>query len=144
MPPEPAAIERAFAANRWPPRWRDGVHPFHHFHANTHEVLGVASGTATVLFGGPNGRELTVAAGDVVAIPAGIGHCNIRQSDDLLMVGAYPDNAPRPDMHRDSPAAPERWAAVVARVAPPPALGAGLAHDRAGRNVPGMNHTIKQ
>ena len=25
-----------------------------------------------------------------------------------------------------------------------PALGAGLAHDRAGRNVPGMNHTIKQ
>ena len=104
VPADPAGIELLFAANRWPPAWRDGVHPFHHFHANTHEALGVARGHATVLFGGPGGQELSVSAGDVVVIPAGVGHCNIRQSPDLLIVGAYPDNAPRPDMHRGKPA----------------------------------------
>ena len=57
MPPDPAAIERLFAANRWPPAWRDGVHAFHHFHSNAHEALGVARGEATVLFGGPNGQD---------------------------------------------------------------------------------------
>ena len=41
LPADPGAIEARFAANRWPPAWRDGVHPFHHFHANTHEALGV-------------------------------------------------------------------------------------------------------
>lgn len=100
LPADPAAIEQAFAAHRWPPAWRDGVHPFHHFHANTHEALGVARGSAKVQFGGPTGQALTVQAGDVVVVPAGVGHCNLAQTPDLLIVGAYPDNAPRPDMHR--------------------------------------------
>ena len=97
---DPAAIERVFAANRWPPAWRDGVHPFHHFHSNTHEALGVARGETSVLFGGPGGQVLTVRAGDVVVIPAGVGHCCQSRSADLLIVGAYPDNAPRPDLRR--------------------------------------------
>ncbi len=100
LPADPAAMEKAFAEHRWPPAWRDGVHPFHHFHSNTHEALGVASGSAKVQFGGPGGQALTVEAGDVVVVPAGVGHCNLEQSPDLLIVGAYPDNAPRPDMHR--------------------------------------------
>ena len=44
VPADPAAIERVFTANRWPAAWRDQVHPFHHFHSNAHEALGVASG----------------------------------------------------------------------------------------------------
>ncbi len=104
VPADPTAIERLFATNRWPPAWRDGVHPFHHFHSSAHEVLGVARGEASVLFGGPGGKVLTVQAGDVVVVPAGVGHCNQRQSDDLLIVGAYPDNAQRPDLRRGKPA----------------------------------------
>jgi uncharacterized protein YjlB len=100
VPADAGAIEQTFATNRWPPAWRAGVHPYHHFHANTHEALGVAQGTATVLFGGPNGRELQVSAGDIVIVPAGVGHCNKAQSGDLLIVGAYPDNAPPPDQYR--------------------------------------------
>src|SRR5580692_5706016 len=103
VPADAVAIERTFAANRWPPAWRNGVHPFHHFHSTAHEVLGVARGEAAVLFGGPDGTALTVRAGDVVVVPAGVAHCNQGQSSDLLIVGAYPDNAPNPDLRRGEP-----------------------------------------
>src|SRR5215472_10634801 len=56
VPADPAAIERIFTTNRWPAAWRDAVHPFHHFHSDAHEALGVASGSAKVRFGGPAGR----------------------------------------------------------------------------------------
>lgn len=121
VPADPAAIERLFAANRWPPAWRDGVHPFHHFHSSAHEVLGVARGEATVLFGGPGGETLTVRAGDVVVIPAGVGHCNQAQSGDLLIVGAYPDNAPRPDLRRGKPAEHDAVQKAIGIVPLPPA-----------------------
>ena len=29
----PAAIERLFDENQWPPQWRDGIYPFHHYHS---------------------------------------------------------------------------------------------------------------
>ena len=118
---DPAAIERLFAANRWPPAWRDGVHPFHHFHSTAHEVLGVARGHATVLFGGPNGTSLTLRAGDVVVVPAGVAHCNQQQSGDLLIVGAYPDNAAGPDLRRGKPGEHGAASAAIAAVPRPAA-----------------------
>ena len=128
VPPDPAEIERRFAANRWPPAWRDGVHPFHHFHSTAHEVLGVARGEATVLFGGPHGTALTVRAGDVVVVPAGVAHCNQGQSSDLLIVGAYPDNAPRPDLRRGKPNEHDAASQAISAVPRPqadPVEGAG-------------------
>jgi uncharacterized protein YjlB len=121
VPADAAAIERVFAANGWPPAWRNGVHPFHHFHSRAHEVLGVARGTVSVLFGGEKGQVLTVSAGDVVVIPAGVGHCNVEQSADLLIVGAYPDTGPSPDTRR---ARAGEYADVVEAVAKVPLPGA--------------------
>lgn len=92
--PDPAApFERAFAKHGWGDGWRNGIYPFLHFHTATHEVLGIARGRATVEFGGAKGRALSVAAGDVVVLPAGTGHRRIEASGDLLVVGAYPRNA---------------------------------------------------
>jgi uncharacterized protein YjlB len=119
VPANAAAIERLFAANRWPPAWRDGVYPFHHFHSTAHEVLGVARGEVSVLFGGPGGEVLTVKAGDVVVVPAGVGHCNQGQSDDLLIVGAYPDNGPGPDLRRGKPDEHDDAARTIAAVPVP-------------------------
>src|SRR3954447_4666014 len=116
-----AAIERVFAANHWPPAWRDSVHPFHHFHSTAHEALGVARGEAQVLFGGPGGQVLSVRAGDVVVIPAGVAHCNQGQSDDLLIVGAYPDNGSGPDLRRGDPAEHDAATRAIAAVPAPAA-----------------------
>ena len=87
-----APFERVFAAHGWSDGWRNGIHPFLHFHTGTHEVLGIARGRATVEFGGAKGRALGVEAGDVVVLPAGIGHRRVEASSDLLVVGAYPRN----------------------------------------------------
>ena len=85
-----SAFEALFRRNGWGGSWRNGIYPFHHYHSNVHEVLGIAAGTATVRFGGEAGETLTVAAGDAVLIPAGVGHKRLAGSDDLLVVGAYP------------------------------------------------------
>jgi len=91
---DPAAqFEQAFASHGWGRSWRDGIFDFLHFHTRAHEVLGIARGRARVQFGGANGQELDVEAGDVVVLPAGTGHRRVSASADLLVVGAYPDNS---------------------------------------------------
>ena len=99
--PDPAAaFERLFARNRWPAAWRNGVHPFHHYHSDGHEALGVYSGEVTVLFGGEGGVELTARPGDVIVLPAGTGHKKLSSKGSLGVVGAYPYAADgrHPDM----------------------------------------------
>ncbi len=83
------SFERTFAKNGWTNSWRDDVFDYHHYHSNAHEVLGVVAGSATLRFGGEGGETFGVSAGDVVIIPAGVGHACINASDDFLCVGAY-------------------------------------------------------
>jgi len=120
-----AVLERIFAGHGWGDSWRDGIYDFQHFHTATHEVLGIARGRATVQFGGDNGRLLSLKAGDVVVLPAGTGHCRLKASRDLLVVGAYPSGGrydePRPD-EVDGPAA-RRSIAKVPRPRQDPVYG---------------------
>jgi uncharacterized protein YjlB len=120
-------FEALFDRNRWPAAWRDGVHPYHHFHSNAHEALGVFSGEVTVQFGGDGGVVVTARPGDVIVLPAGTGHKKLSSSGALGIVGAYPAGQ-RPDMCTPLLSNPRRSAQAVARVPLPecdPVYGTG-------------------
>jgi len=86
-----SAIEKIFAANGWGHgQWRDGIFPFVHYHSMIHEALGIARGSARVRFGGAQGEELALQAGDVAVLPAGTGHQRLSDGAGLVVIGAYP------------------------------------------------------
>jgi len=115
-----AACERLFAAHGWSGAWRDGIFPFHHFHSNAHEVLGIVAGEATVRLGGAHGRAFRLGPGDVVVLPAGTGHKREAASPDLLVVGAYPPGQAGYDVRRGDRAEFDEVCRNVSRVALPP------------------------
>lgn len=76
------------------PAWRYPMYEFTHFHSTSHEVLCVYAGRARLCFGGEDndGRvEEEVGAGDVVVVPAGVGHRMLQEvQKGFMMVGSYP------------------------------------------------------
>ncbi len=97
-----SSMEECFAANDWTDSWRNGIYPFHHYHSTSHEVLGIYRGSATVRLGGEHGQDFDVEAGDVIVIPAGVGHKNLGASQNFGVVGAYP-NGRQCDLLRGQP-----------------------------------------
>lgn len=119
VPPSPTdpakSFEATFRENGWTNSWRNGIYDYHHYHPDAHEVLGIASGSASVRFGGEDGELVALSTGDVVVIPAGVGHALINGSDDLLVVGAYPGGSDY-DTIRDDPAVIARSRQRIAQV----------------------------
>jgi uncharacterized protein YjlB len=118
-------IENAFARNGWGNMWRNGIFPYVHYHSMIHEAMGIARGRATVRFGGEKGREIAIGPGDVVVLPAGTGHQLVTQSQELVVIGAYPPSG-KYDLCRGSKAEHTEALASIPKVPPPatdPVLG---------------------
>lgn len=84
------AFKALFSQNQWPAQWVGSIYPYHHYHSTAHEALGVASGSAQIALGGPQGVTVSVNQGDAVVIPAGVAHRLESASADFAVVGAYP------------------------------------------------------
>ena len=86
----PEGCAALFRRNGWQGTWLNGVFSYWHYHAQSHEVLGCVAGSAEVGFGGDHGISAVFDAGDVVLIPAGVGHKRLSQQPGFLVVGGYP------------------------------------------------------
>jgi uncharacterized protein YjlB len=95
-----APVRALFTENGWGGSWVNGIFDYHHYHSTSHEVLAICGGQAEVCFGGEHGITLTLSAGDVVVIPAGVAHKNRGAGNDLVVVGAYPRGQDSYDMCR--------------------------------------------
>lgn len=99
-------LEICFTGNKWSNAFRWRVYDYHHYHTNTHEVLGVYAGEALLQLGGEKGEKIKVTPGDVIILPAGTGHLSLQHSSDFAVVGAYP-NGIEPDLIRLSDPRPD-------------------------------------
>ena len=109
-----AWLEQKFAENNWTNAWRNGIYDYHHYHSITHEVLGVYAGSGLLHLGGEQGQRVNVEAGDVIVIPAGVGH-KCLEENGLKVVGAYPDGRSydlKEGLKDERPEADENIAAV--------------------------------
>jgi uncharacterized protein YjlB len=84
----------------WTGIWTDTVYDYTHFHSNAHEVLGIAKGRVTVKLGGDSGLLFRLKAGDMLILPAGVGHRRVGGSKELKVIGAYPPGQSHFDMKR--------------------------------------------
>ena len=115
-----SAFEILFTRHGWPAAWRNGIYPFHHFHCDAHEALGVYSGEVTVQLGGDDGIVVTARPGDVIVLPAGTGHKKLSSRGTLGIVGAYPAGQ-SPDMRTPMLSRRQECAAAIACVPRPAA-----------------------
>src|SRR5262245_47563902 len=113
-----SAIEALIHSNDWGNDWRNGLFTYHHYHSTAHEALLVFGGSARVQLGGESGVIETIDAGDVIIIPAGVGHKNLGSSEDFHVVGAYPPRQ-NVDMNYGKPGERPRVDENIARLALP-------------------------
>ncbi len=118
-----------FRANGWQGAWVNGIFPYHHYHARSHEVLANVGPAVQVQFGGASGPVLSFKTGMAVVIPAGGGHCRLSEGAGLRIVGAYPRGQEDWDLKRaDRPTDYAAAKAEIAEVARPlldPVVGSG-------------------
>jgi uncharacterized protein YjlB len=89
-----------FKANDWVGIWTDTIYDYTHFHSNAHEVLGIAEGKVSLRLGGESGSLVRLKTGDMLILPAGVGHRRIGDDDGLKVIGAYPRGQSHFDMKR--------------------------------------------
>lgn len=71
-----------------------------HFHSNAHEVLGIAEGRVAIRLGGEEGSLFRLKAGDMLILPAGVGHRRVGSDEGLKVIGAYPRGQSHFDVKR--------------------------------------------
>lgn len=86
------AIKTRFRGNSWSNNWEyPGIYRYAHFHSTSHECLGCAQGWIEFSLSVKGWTRVKLGIGDVIVMPAGVSHEMVDCSEDILMVGGYPD-----------------------------------------------------
>ncbi len=86
------ALQAHVSINGWSIDWRGSVYRKVHYHSTAHETLVVHRGAAQLQLGGRRfGEFLKVKSGDVLALPAGVGHQRTSITRHFSVFGLYPD-----------------------------------------------------
>ena len=119
-----AAMKQTFRRNDWLNNWTErGVYPYPHFHSTCHEVLGVVRGSMPLRLGGAGQEPMLFSAGDAIVVPAGVSHTAFPEeqhrelggTDDVLMVGGYPEGRDW-DLMRDGEVSDAEMRAALKRI----------------------------
>ena len=113
------AVRGLLEQNGWGGTWTSTVFDYHHFHPDAFEALAVASGSATLMLGGPQGEALEVRAGDVMILPPGFGHRRLAMRDGFRICGAYPPGQENYTIVRGSSGYDEAMLRQITAVAKP-------------------------
>jgi uncharacterized protein YjlB len=106
-------VRNLLQSNGWYNIWRyPGIYEYPHFHSTTHECLGCAVGWMEVEVFGRGGTKLRIEAGDFAVMPAGVSHQMTGHSDDIMMLGGYPDGRDWDNVQEDKIDEPLRRAAA--------------------------------
>jgi uncharacterized protein YjlB len=113
------AVRGLMERNGWGGTWTWTVFDYHHFHPDAFEALAVASGSATLMLGGPQGETVEVRVGDVMILPPGFGHRRLAMRDGLRICGAYPPGQENYTVIRGSSGYDDAMRRQIAAVAKP-------------------------
>jgi uncharacterized protein YjlB len=105
-PKNAATFRERFRGAGWTGIWTDTIYDYTHFHSNAHEVLGIAEGKVTLRLGGAAGSLFRLRAGDMLVLPAGVGHRRVGGDEGLKVIGAYPRGQSHYDMKRSGRSTP--------------------------------------
>lgn len=88
-----SSLLNLFISNGWTNNWEDIIMTENHYHSTTHEVIGIKTGEVDLKLGGTVGSIVTVKSGDVIIIPAGVGHYSLSNEKGYRAIGGYPNGA---------------------------------------------------
>lgn len=84
-------LSKVVSKNQWYLDWVASIYRRLHYHSTAHEALVILCGRSSLRLGGNRfGIIRKVTPGDVVLIPAGVGHQRMESTDDFMVFGLYP------------------------------------------------------
>lgn len=106
------SIRTFFESNNWTNNWADIIMTKNHYHSTTHEVIGINKGKVSLKLGGKHGSIVSIKSGDVILIPAGVGHYSLGNEEFYEAIGGYP-NGEEWDMIFDEK---DKYAVAIERI----------------------------
>jgi uncharacterized protein YjlB len=76
--------------NEWTEPWVWGIFSYHHYHTKAWELLLCIRGSASIQLGGDAGPTVKIDKGDLVLIPPGVAHKQLKEEGGFSLLGSYP------------------------------------------------------